>query len=268
MPLMDEFKKEREDMRNQPFKKRLEYFWDYYKWWVIGGCAVLIAVIVTVVNVFTRKNDVLYVAMVNIVANPLSDSKTTISDPFLTEHGYSTNKNIVNFNTDFLFYDRKEDNSGGTPAYSNTMGYSSRENLTVYVSAGDVDSICGGNDWIDFYEYHDFFSSVYDYLPEEIISQYSDKIYYMDMAFKEELEKQEEADITFNFTGEFPDGTKPEEMTDPVPIGIILDDSELFNNNFLGVDETQKIVMSVVVNSPEKELTADLIEYMLKGGND
>lgn len=266
MPLMDEFKKEREDMKNQPFKKKLEYFWDYYKWWAIGGVAVIIAVIITISNIASRKNDVLYVAMVNVVANPLSDSKSNISDPFLSEHGYSTNKNIINFNTDFLFYDSPGTDSESAPAYSNTLGYSSRENLVVYVSAGDVDSICGGNDWMDFYAYNGFFSSVYDYLPEEIIEQYSDKIYYMDMAFKEELEKQAEEDITWEFTGEYPDGTKPEEMKDPVPIGVILDDSELFNNNFLGVNETKKIVMGMVVNSPEKELTAELIEYMLKGG--
>ena len=55
-------------------------------------------------------------------------------------------------------------------------------------------------------------------------------------------------------------------MTDPVPIGVILDDSDLFNNNFLGTDETKKIVMGMIVNSPEKEMTAELIECMLKGG--
>lgn len=264
---MDEFKKEREDMKNQPFKKRLEYFWDYYKWWVIGGCAVLIAVIVTVVNVFTRKNDVLYVAMVNIVANPLSDSKSAISDPFLTEHGYTTKKNIVNFNTDFLFYDSPGSESSSAPEYSSTLGYQGRENLVVYVTAGDVDAICGGNDWFDYYAYNNFFASVDEYLPAEIIEQYSDRIYYMDMALKEEIERQEDEDITWEYTGEYPDGTCPEEMTDPVPVGVILDDSELFNNNFLGIDETKKIVIGMVVNSPEKELTADLIEYMLKGGN-
>ncbi len=266
MPLMDEFKKEREDMKNQPFKKRLEYFWEYYKWWVIGGLAVLIGVIVTISNTITRKNDVLYVAMVNIVANPLADPQSAISDPFLSERGYNTKKDIINFNTDFLFYETPSEDTGSSPAYSNTLGYSSRENLVVYVSAGDVDSMCGTNDWIDFYAYNGFFSSVNDYLPAEIIEQYSDKIYYMDMAFKEELEEKEAEDITWEYTGKYPDGTKPEEMTDPVPIGVILDDSDLFNNNFLGTDETKKIVMGMIVNSPEKEMTAELIECMLKGG--
>ena len=35
MPLMDEFKEERESIKNKSKKEKLSYFWYYYKWWVI-----------------------------------------------------------------------------------------------------------------------------------------------------------------------------------------------------------------------------------------
>ena len=35
MALMDEFKEERESIKNKSFKEKLDYFWCYYKWWII-----------------------------------------------------------------------------------------------------------------------------------------------------------------------------------------------------------------------------------------
>ena len=50
MPLMDEFKEERASIKNAPFKKKLRYFWDYYKWHVIiTVAAVVIAAVLKAV---------------------------------------------------------------------------------------------------------------------------------------------------------------------------------------------------------------------------
>lgn len=37
MPVMDEFREEREAMKQKSFKERFLYFCEYYKWHVIGG---------------------------------------------------------------------------------------------------------------------------------------------------------------------------------------------------------------------------------------
>lgn len=39
MPVMDEFREEREAMKQKSFKERFSYFCEYYKWHVIGGMA-------------------------------------------------------------------------------------------------------------------------------------------------------------------------------------------------------------------------------------
>ena len=36
MPVMDEFREEREAIKNAGWDYKLKYFWDYYKWFVIG----------------------------------------------------------------------------------------------------------------------------------------------------------------------------------------------------------------------------------------
>ena len=45
MAVMDEFKEERARMKQQPLKKRLEYFWDYHKYHVLAGGFVLFFVV-------------------------------------------------------------------------------------------------------------------------------------------------------------------------------------------------------------------------------
>ena len=42
MPVMDEFREERETIKNGTFKQKWQYFCDYYKWHVIIGAFVLI----------------------------------------------------------------------------------------------------------------------------------------------------------------------------------------------------------------------------------
>ncbi len=266
MPLMDEFKKEREDMKNQPFKKRLEYFWDYYKWWVIGGAFVLIALIVSIVNTATRKNAVLYVAMVNTVSHPMGDAESAITRPFLEAEGYTSKKDTINFNTDFIFSAPDEADDGSSPSYADTMGFSSRENLAVYVSAGDVDILCGSSDWYDIYSYNNFFADLSQVLSAEDLALYSDRLYYMDMALMADIVEKTEADITYQYKDPYPDGTKPEEMREPVPVGIILDDCEMYNNNFIPADSAPHSVIGLIVNGKNGELSEDLIRYIIKGG--
>ena len=45
MPVMDEFKEERESLKNGTPKQKLTYFWDYYKWHVIVAIVAIIVVV-------------------------------------------------------------------------------------------------------------------------------------------------------------------------------------------------------------------------------
>ena len=65
MPLMDEFKEEREEMKSRCFKDRWNYFWDYYKWHVVAGIIIVCVAITIIHGVLTRKETAFYVAMMN-----------------------------------------------------------------------------------------------------------------------------------------------------------------------------------------------------------
>jgi hypothetical protein len=244
MPLMDEFKEERESIKNQSFKKKLEYFWTYYKWWVIGGIVAIALIISTIVHLVKSKNEVLYVAVLDAVPTVGEDIEGTITEPFLSEHGYNLNKNTINFNTNFMFSQKDLEaantESEGSPSSSATQGFQSRENLAIYIAAGDVDAICGSEEWFNVYAEKDFFYPLSEYLTEDEINALSDKVYYT------EIEGES------------------------VACGICLENSELFNKNFAyvneGVDESH-VVIGIIRNTDNTELMGELIKYMANGGS-
>ena len=56
MPVMDEFKKEREMLKGKSFKEKLDYFWYYYKLQVFAVIFVLILVVTTIRDIVTQKD--------------------------------------------------------------------------------------------------------------------------------------------------------------------------------------------------------------------
>ncbi len=265
MPLMDEFKDERESIKNQPFKKKLEYFWTYYKWWVISGVALIVILTSIIVNIVKNKAELVYVAMVDIVENPTGNVDDMITIPFLTENGINTKKNTIKFNTEFMFSQadlNAAKSSEGSPSYANTQGFSERETLAIYIAAGDVDSICGIDFWFDNYAYNDFFMPLADYMTPEEMERYSDNIYYIDGAVRDRY-KQARANEDYEYEEEFPDPDKPEDMENPIAIGIKVESLDLYNKNFLTANgDAKHVVMGIVRNSNNIELTANLIKYL------
>ena len=55
MPLMDEFKEEREQIKKASFKKRFEYFWEYNKTKVLIITFVTIMLSSMIYNAVTKK---------------------------------------------------------------------------------------------------------------------------------------------------------------------------------------------------------------------
>ena len=65
MPVMDEFREEREALKHGTLKEKLSYFVYYYKWHVIVSVCAIAAVAVLASQILTRKDTAFYAAMVN-----------------------------------------------------------------------------------------------------------------------------------------------------------------------------------------------------------
>ena len=65
MAVMDEFREEREAMKNGTRKQKLEYFWCYYKWHVICTVAAIAIISSFIYEGVTRKDIALYATFLN-----------------------------------------------------------------------------------------------------------------------------------------------------------------------------------------------------------
>ena len=62
MAVMDEFKEEREALKNGTPKQKLAYFWYYYKWHVIIS-VIVIGMIVSFIYQYTNRKDTAFNAV-------------------------------------------------------------------------------------------------------------------------------------------------------------------------------------------------------------
>lgn len=267
MPLMDEFKAEREDMKKAPFKKKAEYFWEYYKWWVIGIVIAVVAIFLTVRSIVTHKADAIYVALINSVEIEGANPQDSIATPFLEEHDISTKKNRIHFNTDLRMNISSSSHVGAntlpdtyTDYVSITNSATARQNLSVFIAAGTVDLMICSENWFDEYGYGSFFLSLDEVLTAEELEKYSDNLYYLDGAV---VERYAEAGnkMNYDYDEKFPDPYDLDAMEKPVAMGLIVDESNLIAYNFAFATEAKgdKIVIGVIANGKNPELTHDFI---------
>lgn len=277
MPVMDEFKKEREMMKDQPFSKRAEYFWDYYKWWVIAGIAIILAIVFTVRGILLRKNDVLYITLVNTVVAEENDFEEAFSAPFLSERGYNTKKDIVHMDADYVI--TLDDatvsaeelmSSAAAASSSNIYGggqqssvMSAQDKLSVYIAGGSVDIMYGSDAMINNYAYHQIFSPVSDYMTDEEMAEYSDYLYYIDYAVIDRYKKAHD-EMNFDFNEKSLPSDDKDSMENPVAIGFCLENCEAFTKNYICAEgDAKHLVMSVVINSKNRDLAKDFVTELL-----
>lgn len=266
MPLMDEFKDEREQIKERPFKERMDYFWEYYKWWVIAGVVVIIAIIAIIRSFVTRQNPVLYVAMVNTSQVYISDSEGLFSKAFLEQQGIDTKKNIIQYDSDFIFTEETgagdSENVNGLTYSMTSSNYNTRQSLSVYIAAGDVDIISADIDWFNEYAYFGFFHDLRDILTPEQLEEYKDYIIYIDRAVFERYEAARDEN-NYEYDEPYPDGTDPEIMEDPIPVGIDMTISPAYSNQFITTGPGGKSYLGFLVNSKNTEMSLKLFEYYL-----
>lgn len=271
MPVMDEFKEERETIKKATFKKKWEYFWEYYKWWVICGVFAIIIIITTVNSILTRKKDVLYIAVINGVEVAGNDLQDRVIDPFLTAHDYNIKKNNVRFDLDFKMNISSSNHVKAntlpdklTDYVSITNSANARQNLSIYIASSTVDMMICNENWFDEYGYSSFFTELSNVFTEEELEKYSENLYYIDGAVMERYYKANN-EMDYNYFEPFPASYDIEAMEKPIAVGFIIDDDNLIASDFAYTLETKddQIIIGILSNSTNKELSHDLIVMLL-----
>lgn len=215
---MDEFKEERESIKNAPTKEKLEYFWTYYKWHVIVTVVSILVVVSFVTTILNKKDPGFYAVVLNGYAGPSSEDYVKNMEETL---GLDTSKEQCLFDTS-VYIDFEA---------SDQRSMASAQKVMVYLSAGELDVMIGEVSTVQHYAYSESFADLRDFLTPEQVEKYKDRFLYMDRKIISEKAEAMESNTTYNYA--FPkDPTDPSTLEDPIPVGINISDCKDITDNF------------------------------------
>lgn len=249
MPVMDEFKEEREALKNGTFKQKLSYFIYYYKWHVIVTVLSVILVISLIVQMVTKKDTAFYVCMLNT-----SDlDSASYESAFAEFAGIDLNSCSIVFDTSMSI----------DPEVMDQDTVASTEKLMVYIAASELDVMLTDEASIQQYANSQYFYDLRDFLTPEQLELCEPYFYYVDRKVVQEW--QEALDrFDSSYVPSYPDPKDPEGMEEPVPVGIYLNDNEALKSKF--AFQSDDIVLSVFQSTTRPETVLQFVDFLLKDG--
>lgn len=250
MPVMDEFQEERAKIKNASFREKVKYFWCYYKWHTVVVISVAVFLVVLIHDVTTQKDNAFFAVMLNSLSLGQNEES-----PLIQEFA------------DYAQIDREEYNvlMDDTITIDDTatdeLSVSSAQRMLVYTASGELDVVVGGADVFPDYSYNDMFEDLREVLSAEQLEKYEPYFYYIDRKVIAEIEAAQENPEDSAYP-EYPDPTRPEEMEEPVPVGIFVTDCQKLNDNYyFNGDYT---VLGVMVNAPCPEAALQFIDFLFE----
>lgn len=249
MPVMDEFKAEREAMKHGTPKQKLAYFWDYYKWYVIGGIAVIALLASLIYQFVTRKETAFYAIMLNASSYNFMEDTSENTAAFAEYAGIDESMYQILYDTSIQI---------GTEAADD---YNSSQKLMVYIAAGELDVMVSDADSLTRYAHQGNFKDMRDFLTEEQLEKYADSFYYIDNAVVKEIEAANEI-FDLEFVPNYKNPHHPEEMQEPVPTGIFVnEDCPLLKDYYFRGED---VAVSVFINTERPELASAFIDFLMQ----
>lgn len=254
MAVMDEFREEREALKNGTFKEKLTYFWYYYKWHVIITISVILIIASFVHQLLNRTETVFNAVLLNATQLTQEDD---YADAFAEHLAINPDEEDVIFDTSIRIIEDSMDETS----------YTSVQKLMVYTAAGDLDVMVTDTGSFRKYANSETFHDLRDILSEEQLEKYEPYFYYVDQKTIDEIDAaNENYDETATTEINYHDPTRPEEMETPIPVGIYLDNSETLRENFYfrgDEGEAEHIVVGVYVNTKHLDYALTFLDYVL-----
>jgi hypothetical protein len=147
-------------------KEKIGYIWDYYKFWIIGGCgALILLVLILIQTVGIHKDISLQVTMVNADAITVDNSK--LFDTYEKEYCDSKFEKIQVEATLKL----KKNDTG-------TFSGSSYQVLSAEFLSGQIDTFISDRETFDFLAANNTFANLEDKLSKEDLAKYKPYFVY------------------------------------------------------------------------------------------
>lgn len=200
---------------------------------------------------YRPEGSLFYAVMLNA---SLLDQMTSEQPDFVTDfaekEGIDLNTSDITFDTSIRIVEDSMDETSIT----------SSQKLMVYVAANELD--CMITDFTSFQKYANssMFHDLRDILTDEQIQALEPYFYYVDREVVLAIEAAND-DMNTDYTPDYPDPLHPEDMQDPVPVGICLTDCKDLTDTYYFRGDG--IVMGIYANAEHVQTAVDLAEYLL-----
>ncbi len=266
MPLMDEFRKEREAIKHASFPEKVKYFFDYYKWHTVAIVATAVLAFTLVRDIVTQKDAVFFAVMLN--STYLDEEATESFRLDYAEYaGIDMEEYDVLLDGTLYFNTTPATNAvENIAANFNELTMSASQRLLAYTASGELDVIMGGSVIFPDHANDEMFYDLREIMSAEQLAKYEPYFYYVDQAHLDAIAEAEEK-LLMNETLdpsllEYPDPTKPEEMEEPIPIGLFVTDCTKLSDAYLFTGDY--VAMGIMVNSPHVENSLKFIDYLFE----
>ena len=213
---------------------------------MLGGTLALIAVISIIVQIVTNKEDVLFGIVVN---SRVLSSDQEFAASFMEYAGIDSKKYEVSFDSSLYITEQLSQDTVLT-----------RQLILVYTAAHDMDVAIMDTLAFESYAYNRLFFDLSAVLPEDMLSSLEGRIYYMDNAVAKEMEAAQDANRS---TEEIvcPDPFQPDEMKEPIPIGIDISDCEALKDAYYYPDKP--VLLGLPATSDRTDMAIRFIEFLM-----
>lgn len=222
--VQDEIRQQRQKLKGRPFKEKLQYFWYYYKIHTIVVIAVIFFGITLIRDITSAKDYIFYGVMLNAVQL----SEEGMENAFSEYAGLDTD-------TYECFID-----TSSTLSYRTATQYdmATSQKLIALVQTKDLDAAVFDSEVYNNYANNGLFMDLSTVFTAQELQKYEDYLYYIDKAevdradedtdyVNENLISSAESAVLSDedVLKEAETHRRPEDMEQPVPVGIFIEDS-------------------------------------------
>lgn len=265
MSVNEEIREQQKKLKDMSFTEKMAYFWEYYKIHTIIAVAVIIVVAVIIKDITNNKPNALYAMCINVEG---TDAQFELQDGFAEYAGIDTGKESVLVDTNANFLSSTSDSSA----------VATSEKVMAVLSTKTLDVMLADENSFGHFAGQETFMPLTEYFSEDELKGLSDHIYYIDQSLIDYLTSDEYTD--YLLTNKYDESNKYaklaanyqetfvfpqmsyEEMENPVPIGIILENSKVLTETGAYTQKTP--IAGVIINTQHLDNAKSFIKYLLE----
>ncbi len=255
----DEIKEQQLKAKDMSFKGKLQYFWYYYKVHTIVGICIVFFAVTMLHDILSAKDYAFYGIMLNSINLDNEQLETSFGE-------YAS--------LDLEQYDCFLDTTS-TLSYTtmNQFDMATVQKIIALIQTKDLDAVVFDSEVFNNYANNEMFIDLRNVYSDAELQKYEDQLYYVDYAqiqkADEEIEyenedllsSEEASQLTLDeVLAEAETHRHPENMEQPIPVGIFLTDSPFAEKT--GAYGNLQPVFGIAVSSTRTDTAKQYLEFL------